>query len=438
MRIGIVLDWNIHASSLMGIARNMFRQLGTLMNETQTFTITALRKDTLGIGDINQHFDCVHIPNMGGYTFPNDKMLSCKNLILGPSGIDEVIYGEKVFFDKSLWRQHKPLIKKQVLRWKNNIEKISKIHVTTKSELNEMHDYLGIPYDKMNIIPHGVNNHLFKLPENKSATRKAILKKFKLDIQPYFIHVSEINYARKNVFRILDAFKKARTQNIPQKLIIVGKTLPLTSKKIKNYDDVIQLGYVSDNDLASLIQGSDALILPSIHEGFGMPLVEAMACGIPSITSNKHAPPEVVGESGLLVDAYNIDEITEKMIEINQNNTLETLSTKAYLISKNYSWEKHAKQILELYKKSTRKNQNFDFHMHYDLAAKRTLATLVELFSSEKRDLLIHSLLNFDYPKIIDWAIEYGLNDPQIRDFLLPFEEWLHKHSILEKKHEPF
>ena len=108
MRVGIVIDWNIHASSLMGIARNMFRELGKLMNDTQTFTITALRKDTLGIGDINQHYDCIHIPNMGGYAFPTDKMLSCKNLILGPSGIDEVIYGEEVFFDKSLWKRHEP------------------------------------------------------------------------------------------------------------------------------------------------------------------------------------------------------------------------------------------------------------------------------------------------------------------------------------------
>ena len=215
MRIGIVIDWNIHASSLMGISRNMFREIGKIMNEKQTFTISALRTDSLGIGDINQHYDCIHIPNMGGYAFPTDKMLFCKNLILGPSGIDEVIYGEKVFFDKSLWKRHEPLIKKEVSRWPKNIDKISAVHVVTKSELNEMHQYLKIPKEKMTIIPHGVNHNLFKLPENKSETRKTILKKFDLEDGSYFIHVSEINYARKNLFRILDAFKKARDQKIP-------------------------------------------------------------------------------------------------------------------------------------------------------------------------------------------------------------------------------
>ena len=431
MRIGIVIDWNIHASSLMGISQNMFRELGKLMNEKQTFTIAALRTDSLGIGDINQHYDCIHIPNMGGYAFPTDKMLSCKNLILGPSGIDEVIYGEEVFFDKSLWRRHEPLIKKEVSRWPKNIEKISAVHVVAKSELNEMHQYLKIPKEKMTIIPHGVNHNLFKLPENKSETRKTILEKFELKDQPYFIHVSEINYARKNLFRILDAFKKARDKKIPQKLILVGKTLPLVSKKIKEYQDVIHLGYVSNNELVSLIQGSDAIILPSIHEGFGLPLLEAMACGIPSITMNKHAPPEVVEDSGLLVDSHNTDDIATKMIEINKNNLLRHLSEKAFLLSKKYSWEKHATQILSLYSKFTHSSQNWNFNDSYDVAAYRTLTTIIELFAEEKKDILSQSLLNFDYQKIISWSIEYGLSMPQCKDFLLPFKDWLLSKNVV-------
>ena len=425
MRIGVVIDWNPHASSLMNIARNMFRELGKLMIEKQSFTVTALRKDTLGIGDINQHYDCIHIPNMGGYAFPSNKMLSCKNLILGPSGIDEVIYGDEVFFDKSLWKRHQPLIKKEVSRWAKHVDKISAVHVVTKSELNEMHEYLQIPKEKMTIIPHGVDHSLFKLPKNKFDTRKTILKKFNLDDTKYFIHVSEINYARKNLFRMLDAFKKARENKIPQKLILVGKTLPKTSKKIKEYKDVIQLGYVSDDELVSLIQASDAIVLPSIHEGFGMPLLESMACGVPSITMNKHAPPEVVEDSGLLVDSHNIDDIVTKMIEINQNNLLNTLSEKAFRLSEKYSWKKHATQILSLYSKSTHTKQNWDFSNNYDLAAYRTLATIIELFADEKKNILSQSLLNFDYQKIISWSIEYGLFMPQCKDFLLPFKDWL-------------
>jgi glycosyltransferase involved in cell wall biosynthesis len=425
MRIGIVIDWNIHASSLMRINCNMFRELGKLMNKQQNFTITALRKNTLGIGDINQHYDCIHIPNMGGYAFPTNQMLSCKNLILGPSGIDEVIYGEEVFFDKSLWKIHEPLIQKEILRWHKHIEKISAVHVVANSELNEMNQYLKIPKEKMTIIPHGVNHDDFKLPKDKSKTRKNVLKKFKLKDEPYFIHVSEINFARKNLFRMLDAFKKAREQQIPQKLILVGKVLPSISNKIKEYEHVVSLGFVSDDELISLMQGSDAIVLPSIHEGFGMPLVEAMACGIPSITMNNHAPPEVVGDSGLLVDSHSIDDITMKMIEINQDDMLSLLSEQAILLSKKYSWERHATEVFSLYSKSTIPNPNWNFDESYDVAAYRTLTTLVELFATDKRDILIQSLLNFDYSKIISWALEYGILIPECKDFLSPFKDWL-------------
>ena len=117
------------------------------------------------------------------------------------------------------------------MRWNKHIDKISAVHVVTKSELDEMHQYLKIPKDKMTIIPHGVNHDIFKPAENKSKNRKTVLGKFDLEDQSYFIHISEINYARKNLFRILDAFKKAREQKIPQKLILVGKTLPSISKK---------------------------------------------------------------------------------------------------------------------------------------------------------------------------------------------------------------
>ena len=425
MRIGIVLDWNVNASSLMRINCNMFRELGKLMNEKQTFTITALRKDTLGIGDINQHYDCVHIPNMGGYAFPSENMLSCKNIILGPSGIDEVIYGEEVFFDKSLWKIHEPLIKKEISRWPKHIEKISAVHVVANSELNEMNQYLKIPKEKMTVIPHGVNHDDFKPPKDKSKTRKIILEKFELKDEPYFIHVSEINFARKNLFRMLDAFKKAKQKQIPQKLILVGKVLPSISKKIEQYEDVISLGFVSDDELVSLMQGSDAIVLPSIHEGFGMPLAEAMVCGIPSITMNNHAPPEVVGDSGLLVDSHSIDDIAMKMIQINQNNLLDSLSKKAILLSKKYSWERHATEIFSLYSKTIKTNQNWNFNENYEIAAYRTLTTLVELFATDKKDILIQSLLNFDYSKIISWAVESGLLIPQCKDFLYPFKDWL-------------
>ena len=445
MRLGMVLDWNLDSSALMNIARIAFRELGKMMNETKSFTISAIPLNSIGIADMNKHFDCIHIPNMGGYKFPLKDSANYKNLIIGPIGIDEVVHGESVYVSKSLWKQQMPLIQNEVIRWKKNIDKISAVHVTTESEKTEMNEHLGIPLEKMTVFPLGVEHDLFTPPDDKNKIRKKILSKFGMADQNYFIHISELNHARKNVFRMLDAFKEARKKGITQKLIIVGKMHKKAGKKIRelttHFDkitytmvddenpDLISLGYVSKPDLVELIQGSDALVLPSIHEGFGMPLVECMACGVPSITSDKHSPPEVVGDAGLLVNPYNVSDIANKMVEINEGNTLQTLSQRALERSKNYSWKTYIAKIFELYEKHAKFAGDWDFEKQYELAAYRTLPVVCLLFANEKRKIFMQSILRFNYPKIVQWASEYGLNDPQARDFLLPFKGWIEKQS---------
>ncbi len=94
-------------------------------------------------------------------------------------------------------------------------------------------------------------------------------------------------------------------------------------------------------------------------------------------------------------------------------------------MSQKYSWEKHATQILALYSQYTHTSKDWNFYDSFELAAYRTLATVVSLFAEEKKDVLSQSMLNFDYQKMIQWSTEYGLVMPQTREFLLPFKDWL-------------
>ena len=459
MRVGFVIDWNLNSSSLMNIARITFRELGKMMNETKSFTISAIPRNSIDgttgsegtrmatISDTSKHFDCVHITNMGGYTFPLKDSSNYKNLIIGPIGMDEVVYGKEVYVSQPLWEKQMPLIQKEILRWKKNIHKISAVHVTTKSEKTEMNEFLGVPPEKMTVFPLGVEHDLFTPPDDKNKIRKKILSKFGISDQNYFIHISELNHARKNVLRMLDAFKEARTRGITQKLIIVGKThtdpgnhvtcFPHANckeidKRFMDDSEVIPLGYVSQPDMVELIQGSDALILPSIHEGFGMPLVECMACGVPSITSDKHSPPEVVGDAGLLVDPYNVSDIANKMVEINEGNTLQILSQRALQRSKNYSWETYATKIFELYEKNAKFTGDWDFEKQYELAAYRSLLFVCVFVAGEENNMLSEYLMGFNFQKIVQWASEYGLKDPIARDFLIPFKRFIENYM---KKH---
>ena len=459
MRVGFVVDWNLNSSALMNIARITFRELGKMMNETKSFTITAVPRNSIdgttgskgtrmeAITDTTKHFDCIHITNMGGYTFPLKDSSNYKNLIVGPIGMDEVVCGKEVYVSQPLWEKQMPLIQKEILRWKKNIHKISAVHVTTKSEKTEMNEFLGVPPEKMTVFPLGVEHDLFTPPNDKNKIRKKILSKFGISDQNYFIHISELNHARKNVLRMLDAFKEARTRGITQKLIIVGKThtdpgnhvtcFPHANckeidKRFMDDSEVIPLGYVSQPDMVELIQGSDALILPSIHEGFGMPLVECMACGVPSITSDKHSPPEVVGDAGLLVDPYNVSDIANKMVEINEGNTLQILSQRALQRSKNYSWETYATKIFELYEKNAKFTGDWDFEKQYELAAYRSLLFVCVFVAGKENNMLSEYLMGFNFQKIVQWASEYGLKDPKVRDFLIPFKRFIENYM---KKH---
>jgi len=436
MRIGIAVDYGkyANASSLNLIAKKMFLEFGKLMNKKKTFTVTAIKYEDIGMGDVNEHFDCICVPNMGGYRFPHLRALTSKNLIIGVVGIDEVVLGEQVFKTKSEWNMTKPIIEREISKWEKHVDKIKVIHVSTNSDKEQLIKYLKVPQDKIHVISYGVDHKVFMPPTNKEKTRKKIRGKFYLLDSPYFIHISEWNWARKNIFRMLEAFEKARSDGIEQELLIVGKIDPIVHKKALTIDGVRVIGFVSEEHLVELIQGSDALILPSLHEGFGFPLVEAMACGTPIITSNVFSPPEIVGDGGLFADPYNVTDITNKIIEISRDKKLQKiLSEKAYERSKKFLWKDAANKLLSLIEENTNyDSHNFSFINNQDLAAYRTIVTVCEILPS-LGNVARQDLLEFNYSRIISWALEVGFKDPDVGDFLIPFKDWLVSHAELDK-----
>jgi len=433
LKIAIPINWNLDASSLTNIARHNFRELGKIMNKTQSFTISAIGIQSVALGDFNQRFDLLHIPNMGGYKFAINATEHCKKIIFGLSGIDEVIYGKEVMLYKNMWKVQEPLIKKEIKNWEKLVRLVKDVHVTTKSEFEEVHKYLGVPNEKMTIIPHGVDHDFFTPTKDKEKTRANILSKLKIlhDGYPYlipnekyFLHVGELNFVRKNLVRLIDAFLKSRKLGLKHNLIIAGKHTKELEHICLNKPGIFLLDWISNNDLLDLIQGADAFLLPSIHEGFGMPLVEAMACGVPCISSNIHSPPEVIEDSGILVNPYSETEISDAILSLaNNSKLLEELSEKSLKRSYDFSWKKNAQQIFELYEiDSGKPMKNFD--KFYELAAYRTLVTVCDFFPDKKQNLIL-SLLKFDYNDMIKWANDFGLDNPMTKDFLLPFEEWL-------------
>lgn len=432
MRIGIAVDYGSYANatSLNLIAKKIFSELGKIMNEKRNFTISALINETIGIGDVNQHYDCISIPNMGGYKFPRLESLSSKNLFIGLIGIDEVILGEQVYRTKEDWFMNKPIIEKEIPKWEKYADRIRGIHVATNSEKEQMMQYLKIPEEKIHVIPLGVDHSIFKPVMDKTKARKNILGKFFIKDSSYFIHLSETNYARKNILRMLEAYRMARENGVKQKLIIVGRAEPIVYKTAESIDGVIILGFISEEHLIELMQAADALIFPSLHEGFGLPSVEAMACGIPVITSNVFSSPEVVSTAGLYVNPYDVSDLTNKIMEISKNESLRlTLSENAIKESKRFSWEKTSSELFKLIQEYSKyESEGFDYQESLDKAAYRTLATIC-IITPGLREMSSQDLIEFKYSRIIEWALTVGLEKPDVKDFLTPFKEWLISHS---------
>ncbi len=429
MRISMPIDYGsfANATSLNLVARKLFFELATEMNNKKTFTIAATLLNDSAIGDVNQHYDCVDVPNMGGYRFPLDSVLNSKNLLVGIVGIDEVVLGREVYKTESDWIRNKPVISEEVKKWHQHVDKIKTIHVSNNSEKEQLEKFLNVPEEKLHVIPYGVDHEIFKPSSSKEITRKKILEKFLINESPYLIHISESNWARKNVFRLFEAFKKAKSLGLKHKLLIIGKNDPIVYEKAKHIHDIHMLGFVSESDLVNLIQGSDALINPSIHEGFGLPMLETMACGVSVITSNVFSPPEIVSNGGLFVNPYDVNDICKKIMEIATDQSLQSdLGKNGLKHSQDFSWKLTAKKLLDLMEKTTDK-VDYDFNDSYDKAAKRTIVTLCQTNPHLKN--IIHDLFKLDFSSFIDWIEENGYDNPEIHDYILPFDRWLKENK---------
>jgi glycosyltransferase involved in cell wall biosynthesis len=164
----------------------------------------------------------------------------------------------------------------------------------------------------------------------------ATMDKYKLLPQHYIIFVSSF-WKNKNRTRLLQAFAKfVKATNSKLKLIMVGNCRDLNRQK-KNaeefglQDSVVYTGFVHDNELGILLSNSLAFICPSLYEGFGMPVIEAMTAGIPVTCSNVASLPEITDGAALLFDPYNVDEMAAALAKITQDNHL-----RSRLIQKGY------------------------------------------------------------------------------------------------------
>ena len=184
----------------------------------------------------------------------------------------------------------------------------------SESTKQDLVRFFGADPEKIHIVHGGINTNERIFPPDEHVLAAA---RRRLSIsERYFIHLGSIE-PRKNLVRLLEAYarvRQTRTDSCPQ-LVLAGPLGwmydPVLSsiRRLSLQSSVIHTGYVSHEDAQTLLKGAHACVYPSLYEGFGLPALEAMAAGVPLLTSNVSALPEVVGDTALMVDPLSVDDI---------------------------------------------------------------------------------------------------------------------------------
>ncbi len=216
---------------------------------------------------------------------------------------------------------------------------------------------LSVDEERVRVIYEGVD-----IDEGALDHREQVLSSLNVQ-KPYVLFVGTLE-PRKNLRRLLQAFAKSRqTANLAHRLVIVGPKGWLYEEIFKEREredlkkSVVLTDLVSDARLAVLMSEADLFIYPSLYEGFGLPPLEAMACGTPVLSSSVSSLPEVLGDAAVLVDPYDVDQMASAVINILEDEQLRTsLVEKGRQRVAQFSWDKMAKETLEAYSDVWREN----------------------------------------------------------------------------------
>jgi glycosyltransferase involved in cell wall biosynthesis len=234
------------------------------------------------------------------------------------------------------------------------VKKSDKIITVSHFEKNRIAEFFDIEEDnRLEAVYNGVSTH-FK-PISDEAELKRVKEKYHLP-DNFFFFLGNTD-PKKNTKGVLKAFSDFLKQTKSDyKLVMLDYDMNELKKLLDEIGDkqlmnqIVLTGYVVNTDLPAIYSLSTIFLYPSLRESFGIPMLEAMACGVPVITSNTSSMPEVSGDAAHIVNPYNPEEITEGIIKIlSEKEYSENLCKKGIERSKLFSWKNMAEQILVLY-----------------------------------------------------------------------------------------
>jgi glycosyltransferase involved in cell wall biosynthesis len=239
---------------------------------------------------------------------------------------------------------------RRYLDWstRHSVRRAARIIADSLATARDLAAHYGVPQDRIVLVYPGVDEAL--APVSDPALRAAVRARHRLP-ERYLLFVGTLQ-PRKNIARIVQGYARwrARQPTPDVALVLAGQRGWLFDPRwIEGVEGVILPGYVDDVDVAALYSGALALVFPTLHEGFGFPVLEAMRCGVPVIGSTTSSLPEVAGDAALLVNPRDVEAIVDAIERIMVDHELRTdLIARGHLQAQRFTWQRTAEQTLQV------------------------------------------------------------------------------------------
>jgi glycosyltransferase involved in cell wall biosynthesis len=267
-------------------------------------------------------------------------------------------------YDLTCWRcgEDYPWRFRHYMRWliRRSCKWATGIIATSRATANDLHELLGVKASKVQVI-YGAADERFRPAESPDRARLARIHPALA--QPYILTVGTIE-PRKRMDLLVAAYEKARARgSLPHSLIVVGKVGWKAEASLHAMREssaaasIHHLGYVGEDDLVAIYQGCDLFVCASRHEGFGLPPLEAMACGRPVVVTAGGALAEVVGDAGMVVDSFSPVPLSEATLNaLASRDRLAVMSRQSLEVVARFSWKVTTEQTMALYRRTTGSN----------------------------------------------------------------------------------
>lgn len=235
------------------------------------------------------------------------------------------------------------------------LKRLTHIIAISESTKRDLETYCGVPDERITVVYHAADTTKF-YPRDKETASEAV-RGYGIR-QPYIVYTSRIENPAKNHLRLIRAFEKIKKEEgVPHQLVLAGADWHGADEVHKVVaqspysEDILLTGYVAGEDLPNLYCGADLFVFPSLFEGFGLPILEAMSCGVPVACSNLSSMPEIAGDAAVLFDPFDVDSIARQMLTLLLSEEKRSdFSRLGIRRASDFSWEKTARKTVDVFR----------------------------------------------------------------------------------------